>query len=255
VLRIVTVPNDTLVLALLSPVCLAIFAADGSRWHRAIALATLLLSAAAIVVAQSRLGILTMIIAQMVSGAAMRQVRPWWALAMMGAAVAALAADASSGFALLHKLLGAQSESRIGLWWAAAAMFLDAPMLGHGPGTFGALRLPFVASFPATHAFGVEARYVPWPHNVFLELLAERGALAFAGFSLALAGAVNAALIARHSQSAEIRMAAAALLGALAALVFGGLTELSMLHLWVPVVGLTLFGLAAMLEQFRKGEL
>ena len=247
--RIVTVPNDTLVLAVLSPVSLAVFFCDRNPTWRAGAMLTLLLCTIAIVLAQSRMAILTMVGAQLVTLAVLRRFNVRWLLAM---AVAAFAADAICGFSLLHKFADARSESRIALWWAAGAMFLDAPVLGQGPNSFGALRLAFLASYPETKWFGIEQGYVPWPHNLYLELLAERGAFALAGFGGALVVALNAARVLCRDDSRDVRTAAACSFGVLASIAFAGMAELSMLHLWVPVITLTFLGLVAMLANSRR---
>lgn len=122
---------------------------------------------------------------------------------------------------------------------------------GTGPNTFGALRLAFMASYPETKWFGVLQDHVPWPHNVYLELLAERGVLAFAGLCIALLAALKAARSLCRNASGDVRTAAACSFGALASIAFAGIAELSMLHLWVPLITFTFLGLVAMLASSR----
>jgi O-antigen ligase len=249
VARIVSVPNDTLILAVLSPVSLAIVCSERSASWRAAGVATLLLGVVAIVLARSRLGIATMVVAFLATLLALGRFRLRWLLAL---AATAFAADAMSGFALLHKFVDTRSAPRIALWWAAGSMFLDAPLSGQGPNTFGALRPEFVASFPGTAWLGVEQGYVPWPHELYLELLAERGVFALAGFCIALLAALKGARAMCRDASVDVRMAAQCSFGALVSIAFAGLAELSMLHLWVPVITFTFLGLVAMLANSRR---
>jgi len=243
--RIVSVPNDTLILAVLSPVAVAILFSETNKVLRAAAILTLLLAVIAIVLARSRLAIITLFVAQFVTLVAARRFPLRWLLAT---AVAACAADAISGLGLLHKFTDTTSESRIALWWAATAMFLDAPVLGQGPNMFGGLRMAFVTTFQETNRFGIEPGFVAWPHNVYLELLAERGIFAFAGFCTALLVALNAAWVLCRNASGDVRTTAIGSFGALATITFAGIAELSLLHLWVPVIAFTFFGLVAMLD-------
>jgi O-antigen ligase len=247
--RIIAVPNDTLILAILSPVATAIFFHHRRTLWRVGALLTLLLGVIAIVLVQSRLAIVVMVVAQLVTLVTLRRFNARWLLAI---AAAAVVADAITGFGLLNKFLDAREESRIALWWAAGAMFLDAPILGHGPNTFGELRLAFLASYPEKKWFGIDQGYVAWPHNLYLELLAERGVFALAGFCAALLVALKASRRLYRNAAGDARMIAICSFGALLSIAFAGIAELSMLHLWVPVITFTFLALVAMIDSAQR---
>jgi len=69
---------------------------------------------------------------------------------------------------------GANSlETRLTLWVAAVFGIIESPWVGHGFGAFGNYYELFKAtafeSFSSTLI--VDQRYIPWPHNIFLELV------------------------------------------------------------------------------------
>jgi len=85
-------------------------------------------------------------------------------------------------------------EQRVGLVWSGVLMFLDRPFLGFGPGGFAEALSDYGALVP--HLYD----YLPTPHNAFVQMAAETGALglvafvAFLGAGLvAIVGAARAA--------------------------------------------------------------
>jgi O-antigen ligase len=91
-----------------------------------------------------------------------------------GVALIALIADACLGFRFAHKVTHDwRGSGRFALCATALSMFQSAPLLGHGPRSFVWL--------------GADAGTIPWTHNLYLELLAEQGALGLLCF-LALIG-------------------------------------------------------------------
>jgi len=84
-----------------------------------------------------------------------------------GVALIALIADACLGFRFAHKVTHDwHGTGRLALWATALSMFQSAPLVGHGPSSFVWL--------------GADAGRIPRAHNLYLEMLAEQGAVCFA---------------------------------------------------------------------------
>ena len=86
-----------------------------------------------------------------------------------------LVVDGVMGFALTSKFTRVV-DSRISLWLMAWEMFLHAPWLGQGPATFRVLYPLYleIVPFPDWVVMDPWGGPVPWAHNLYLELLAER---------------------------------------------------------------------------------
>jgi O-antigen ligase len=71
-------------------------------------------------------------------------------------------------------------DPRFALWSAAVALFVEAPILGHGARTYGILYQARLHDLDLPSWVFAEQRFVPWPHNLYLELLTEQGLVRFA---------------------------------------------------------------------------
>lgn len=112
--------------------------------------------------------------------------------AWLGAGLAAVAFDVASGGALRDTVQRSFADptlaQRAALLLAGVAMFLDAPLLGVGPGGYQeelarvAAQLPQLWDYQAT------------PHNAYVQMAAEAGALGLAAFVFFLARVLRALL-------------------------------------------------------------
>jgi O-antigen ligase len=142
---ILVVPNDLVFLAVVSPISMALFRCERDHLVRILAVVAILLSVIEIITYQSRTGIFTLLIS---TGVCAWFIRPRFAL--IGAAlVIALGGlvDGLLGFPLLAKF-GHIADTQLSLWLAAWAMFLDAPLLGHGPHSYGLLLQTYAENIP-----------------------------------------------------------------------------------------------------------
>lgn len=151
--------------------------------------------------------------------------RQFWQL-LTGLALVVLTLDALQGFHLLAKF-GAALNTRLALWWSAWQIFLESPWTGIGPHNYVQVyqnNLP-----PADSLLPVDQRLTPWPHNLWLEILAEMGVVG-AGFTVG----VMIAIVRRWQQlPATISTAVGP---ALAAFVIAAMLETSMLRIWTWIV-------------------
>jgi len=82
----------------------------------------------------------------------------------------------------LNTPMNVTSETRIGIYLVALEMFKESPLLGKGLHTFGEFYLPYIEKIQLPHGYTPEIAVIPWAHNLYLEILAERGLIGFAGF-------------------------------------------------------------------------
>ena len=191
---------------------------ESDGWRVGSVLALSLLLAAALIVLQSRLGLLVLVLAVSTELSSRSRQRR---LAVVGAGAIAL------GVLLLSAWLvpgvfekGMDSAgARFQLWQAAWGLFVEHPGLGVGPHGF-------VTAYPEALGSGglfqqglIDPRLTPWPHSLPLEILCSGGLL------LALASVTLIAVLCRAPQ------------GSLPAAVWGSfvlvcLVEASTLRLW-----------------------
>ena len=70
-------------------------------------------------------------------------------------------------------------ETRLTLWYAAIEGISQRPFLGHGFDSFGQYYDNFrsTASMSDNYFLAIDQRYIPWPHNLVLDLMFSFGAL------------------------------------------------------------------------------
>jgi len=82
----------------------------------------------------------------------------------------------------------ASIETRIVLWISALNGILDGPLAGNGLGSFGAFyELQKLNGNLITSSYlAMDSRYIPWPHNLFLEIMYSFGLLVIIPIGLIL---------------------------------------------------------------------
>ena len=245
---VLVVPNDCNFLALLTPLAL-VLVLEKPRSPQAI-LGILAIVAVALVIAvfTSRGAALTMGVS-LVAAAGLARPRLAWAVVAV-LLVGFLVVDGVMGFALTSKFTRVV-DSRISLWLMAWEMFLHAPWLGQGPATFRVLYPLYleIVPFPDWVVMDPWGGPVPWAHNLYLELLAERGVVGFVAFSGMIAAGltVSGRLLRRHG-AGPISWWAAGATASLLGFLFSGLYETSLVRIWAVVLLLSLLGILASLS-------
>ena len=141
-------------------------------------------------------------------------------------------------------------DARLSLWVTAWQMFVDAPLVGNGPNTFGALYPQYIAALEMPGILPVDGRVVPWPHNLYLEMLAERGFVGLCALLFVIGAAARIGWRLRKAQDAETRLLATTVLACLVGVAFSGLLELTLLRLWVVVLTFVLLGMLQYLSRY-----
>jgi O-antigen ligase len=254
---ILLVANDSTFLAVLAPLALVILYHRPRSLGGIVAALALLGSGGVIVLLRSRTALLTMLISLMCAAALLRPQRRLAFALGCGLTLVGLALllDGCLGFPLLAKVVREwQGSGRGHLWRVAWAMFLDAPWVGHGPHTFVRLYRWYL------HELGLPSpsHISPWAHNLYLEVLAERGLVGFLALGSLLACGLAAACRIQRAATGEARRLGAGALAGLIGLSSAAAVELTFLRQWVLVVLFVLLGVIAHLTvsptRLREGD-
>lgn len=233
---IIVVPNDLILLACLSAF-LGLSVRDSNvRVIQITGLSLMILSLVICVLYDTRSGVATYSITLLVFYSLEKNFKK---LMQYGSIfiVVIIWSDAINHFQLWQKIHLANLQNRPALWWTAWQMFIEAPLLGQGHGSF----LSYYQFYKETNQFPewmpiVDMRSMPWAHNLYLELLAERGLIGFVLFVLIVVECfcklwkcVNTFSLHRHSKSIT-------LIAALTGMLIAGLVELTLSHYWVGLL-------------------
>jgi O-antigen ligase len=242
------VPNDIALVAVIAPFCLAEVTLKSAFIWRCVGLLGLFGGIVASVVLSSR----TAFIAQIVAIACMTGRSVGWRskgfwCGLIGTLVVAIAIDSIRGFALFDKFIGS-TGTRGSLWVAAIEMFIDAPLFGHGPHSFGELWREYLARARFPLIFPVDREAMYWPHNLFLELLSEFGIFGLTVFMLLTGRAIAASWSLSNVSQLEIAKLARPLFVALVSFLVAASLELTLQRVWVVNFW---FALLALVEGLR----
>jgi O-antigen ligase len=227
--------NDLSLLSVMAPFAAVLLYPNPRSAFGILAILSILVSTFTVVLFQSRGAAVTLCVS-VGCMVALLQTRKY--LIAFGAFLSfLLILDAWFGFPLTGRFLDFQNRAdaiRISHWKLAWKLFLERPLLGHGP-----------------HTFGLYDILAPWPHNLYLELMSGFGILGFSTFLALLAHGFSTAWKSNRSAVGQMRVFAAAALAALAAFCVGGAVELSLLRQWVVLMLFLILGVIAQLS-FRK---
>jgi len=229
---ILIVPNDVLFFVLSMPLFLFLFQTSVDWRVRCAAVFTIVVTLLLVMWLQSRTALLVTALMLGVYFVVAARRLPW--KSMISASLVLGVADLVFGFALIDKVMSF-NDSRLPLWQAAWAMFLEEPLTGFGPHMYGEIYQRFFVSEGFAANVVVDNRHTPWPHNLYLELLAEYGLIGFISFaSLTFAAALT---VMRHYAlvDANGKHFLAAIAASSAGFLVAALFELSLLRLWVVI--------------------
>ena len=243
------VPNDAALLAVVAPLSLTVLYLEGHTAAKCVAALSILATVCVVSLLQSRVAVITLGAAVVATGMFVRWRRGLlWGLVILAVA---LAVDGSRGFPLLVKFAKVL-DPRLSLWLASLAMFLDAPLLGHGPHTFGLMYGRYLTELDLPAWLPADSRIVPWAHNLYLEVLAEQGIVGFGTLLLLLASGMAVGWRVYRTRPGETRVLAGGALAGLCGLCLAALFELSFLRQWVVITTFTLLGVIAQLSSSQS---
>lgn len=233
---ILSVPNDLLLLSSCAPLTLALFCLEKRKINRFIALFSLLMTLSIVIFFQSKSALLVFILSIAFCILLLRPKHFQYAILMFFVTV--LVVDGINNFLLYKKTVDFNLWTiRFPLWIAAGKMFLDAPLLGQGPGSFALLSDRYISELSLPSWVVRDERHMPWAHSLYLEVLAERGLIGlFAVLSLFVGIGYALWFVNKSAKEKKKIYLAVGLLSSLFAIVIGGVFELSILRHWVLVV-------------------
>lgn len=170
------VPNDLILLSIILPLTLTFIIENYKKRIAILAVISCVLSLAAIVIFQTRSALLIYLISAslcLFRSSFNLRIRLLISLVLLSAFVLIFIwITLFKGLDTGGVYLG---EGRIRLWMSACLMFIEKPLLGFGPGTFGLFYEGFIDKISLPQSFLQDYRHTPWPHNLYLEILAETG--------------------------------------------------------------------------------
>jgi len=249
---LLVVKNDVTFLAVVAPLSFVVMYREPRGMVGVLTLLSVLLSVGVVCIFQSRVATLTMLASIAFTASLVRaRLGLAYGLAIL---ILMVFIDGLRDFSLVAKFIRDwEGSGRIPLWLAAWGMFLDAPLLGHGPHTFVLFYRSYLEGLSLPSSLYVDSRLIPWAHNLYLEVLAERGIVGVASLGFLLASGVSAAWSTRHATVSEVRILGAGALGGLVGLCLAGVIELSLLRQWVVIMMFILLGVIAQLSCARTG--
>jgi O-antigen ligase len=142
---------------------------------------------------------------------------------------------------------------RLTIWYVAWEMFLDEPLVGHGPGLFKDLFVSYTANLGIDLKTLVDQRAIPWAHSLIFEQLAERGLAGLITFLLLFYVAASRlwfCFINKQVIEKSI-LALYALIASFIAFCLVGIAEATLMRLWVTVVLFTLLGVISAISNIQ----
>lgn len=243
-------PNDLALIPIFLPAALTLLVQNPAAWTSRLVLFGLPFALATVILSQSRNAWLGLAVGFATLVACGRRRKPVLAVAALAAALFGLGYTLGVGNVpeRAHKILETPHEPRIGHWLVAWAMFKESPVLGKGVHTFGEFYLPYLQKIRLPPNITPEVAYIPWAHNLYLEILAERGLLGAVGFGAPLLGVILLLRrFLRRDSPQEVRMIVASLAASLLSFLAQGVFDLTFLKDWVLLVFWLLAALVARL--------
>jgi len=143
--------------------------------------------------------------------------------------------DGFNEFRLLNKSIHSY-QVRFGLLWISWHMFLDAPFFGQGISSFASFYTEdFVHKINISRFISIKelnSLLVTWPHNLYIELLAERGLIGLTSFfymNMTVLKQINKQIIESNAMLTTI-------LASLMSIYFSAIIELSFTRFWVGLM-------------------
>jgi O-antigen ligase len=230
--QLLVVPNDSIIFSIIAPLSIILLLKKPCGYLSVIAGMSILLSIISIILLRSRGALLIMIVSILPILFNKFNYKKISIIIVLIITITFIT-DGATGFKLLEKYINSGYESRIPLWQAAWALFLDHPLLGYGPHMFV---FQYQNYLPVKGEFITDTWITPWAHNLYLELLSEEGLLVTIAFlSLLAFNFYHAIKIMKHNDE-KISLAGLGVASSLIGFAVAAIIELSFLRIWVVLI-------------------
>jgi len=242
------VPNDLIMLTILLPFSFALLQSGNGAVIRGMSLVSVFLTLCALTLYQSRGALMIVFIS--LTGMLFFFRSGKFLISAVCLLTIAAGADWLRGFPLLSKFSGIWT-TRVQYWLIAWQMFKDAPFFGQGPRTYGGLYTLYKDRVHVPEWLAIDERISPWPHNLYLEVLAEQGGTGLVSLIFLMAAVFFLAwkTFCFPWENAQTKIFCFAALTAFFNISIAALFELSFVRHWVPIL---FFGVSGMILAFNQ---
>ncbi|NJL58658.1 MAG: O-antigen ligase family protein [Desulfobacteraceae bacterium] len=155
---------------------------------------------------------------------------------------------------MLSKFTGIWT-TRLVYWLIAWKIFLNSPFLGSGPHTYSTLYTTYKNKLYLPKWIEVDERFAPWPHNLYMEILAEQGIVGLITLCILIAcGLTSAWNICKTSEHTEIGNFGKSIFISLILFTISAVFELSFLRHWVVIMLFSILGIIMALSSNLKDQ-
>jgi len=242
-------PNSIIFIILLTPF---VFHQLKNKYFfiKTVAMTGILLNLAISIIYQSRISLLVLLVIIVMSLYHKSLKKNFFIL--LGLSGIVILMDALTGYAFISKVWQHSWLSRLPLWLAAYDMFLDAPLFGHGGGSYLLLNPIFLKQQGEFALLNEDPRIAPWAHNLYLEVLAEQGIIGFIALLSLLVFYLRRGLKMLNKMPAIENLPLSPVLISMVGFCVAALFELSLWHQWVLLWLFMLLGLLDKLNQLKS---
>ena len=236
----IVVPNDLVLVSILTPFSVILTFKRARSAVGILAIVSILMALATVIVYESRGGMICSLISIACTAFLLFR-RRLVEICTISAAFLMLI-DWIQGFQIINKLENVW-QSRLFIWIIGWNMFTDSLWFGHGPGTFGKLYLPYRNSLDLPSWILVDNRWMPWAHNLYLEILIEQGIIGFLCLvAMILFSFLTITKLLKNGTD-DTRMLGAGIFACFVSIVVAALFELSFIRHWFVILLFSVLGL------------
>lgn len=244
-LTFLTAPNSITFIVLLSPLTIALFKSEKNS-IKVLAIMSLFFTLALTIAYQSRSALLVMFVLMLTMSFFLTRLKTVFTILAILCGVT-IFIDAMTGYGILTKIYSHSWTTRLSLWLAAYYMFLDAPLIGNGSGSYLLMYRQSLEHHQALYLLE-ERRLTPWAHNLYLEVLAEQGLIGFLLLLALLGYYLRKSWRTLTKSTQENRLLIICVFVALIGFCLDAIFELSLWQQWVLVLLFILFAIIDRLE-------
>jgi len=254
---ILLVPNDIAFISVLTPFSIALILQKTNHYLTALAILSIFLGIVVIALLRSRVALMSefasLLIMTLLLLKSKHLVLKPVILMLCSGVLVVLFIDGIMNFSIITKI-GLFANTRLALWLSAWQMFLDAPIFGHGPHTFVLSYQNYLNAIKLPSWMPTDPRVVPWPHNLYLELLAEQGIIGLISFVWLMHSVFSLTFRLLNVNDELTRIYAAVVLASLSSFSLAAVFELTFLRQWVVIIFFLLMGITCSLYQYKELE-
>ena len=236
----VIVPNDLVLVSILIPFSVVLVFKKGKSAIGILAIVSIFLAMVVVIIYRSRIGMISSMTS--IGCVILLLSRRRLIEILTASAIFLILVDWIQGFEIINKFENIW-QSRLFIWIVGWEMFTDSFWLGQGPRTFGQLYFPYRNNLDLPGWILVDDRWMPWAHNLYLEILIEQGIIGFFCFVMVIIFSLLALLKVLKSEIENIRILGAGIFASFLSIIVAAFCELSFIRHWFVILLFSFLGL------------